>query len=241
MSDNDGSRLARTSSTATTTAFELAGDLLPARRGRAASGAGRRCTAAAGALGARHRCTYWGPYLAARGYRLFHDQLSPGRQGRRRPIRRRCTTWCAAVQFVRGEAKALNIDPERIALMGASAGAHLSALVGACHAIRPFPRRLSGRQARRRRAPRSRRVVGVFGVYDMAANWVRFPSARRRATTRPTFSSACTPMEDRKLYFEASPISYATFANNKVAVFLSGAPRTISSIPPAVRGRSCWR
>ena len=27
-------------------------------------------------------------------------------------------------------------------------------------------------------------------------------------------------MQDRKLYFEASPISYATLANNKVSVFL---------------------
>jgi dipeptidyl aminopeptidase/acylaminoacyl peptidase len=30
-----------------------------------------------------------------------------------------------------------------------------------------------------------------------------------------------TPIHDRKVYFEASPISYATLDNNKVAVFLS--------------------
>ena len=34
----------------------------------------------------------------------------------------------AAVQFVRGKASELGVDPERIAFIGDSAGAHLSAL-----------------------------------------------------------------------------------------------------------------
>ena len=29
-----------------------------------------------------------------------------------------------------------------------------------------------------------------------------------------------TPMDDPKLYFDASPINYATFANNQISVFL---------------------
>ena len=63
-------------------------------------------------------------------------------------------------------------------------------------------------------------MVGVFGVYDMVANWVDFQRQTPGDNATDIFLGV-TPMDDRKLYFEASPISYATFANNKVAVFLS--------------------
>ena len=36
-------------------------------------------------------------------------------------------------------------------------------------------------------------------------------------------------MEDPRLYFDASPINYATVANNQMGVFLVWAPRTIWS------------
>ena len=71
----------------------------------------------------------WGPYLAARGYVVFaiDYRLSTPTQA----------TWpqalldCkAAVQYLRGNAAALGIDPDRIGVGGDSAGASLAALVG---------------------------------------------------------------------------------------------------------------
>jgi Esterase/lipase len=78
---------------------------------------------------------------------------------------------CAAVQFVRGEAKAFNIDAERIALMGASAGAHLSgmaALAGESFS-KAYPATSTPPSS-----PKVKALIGVYGVYDMAANWVHF-------------------------------------------------------------------
>jgi acetyl esterase/lipase len=70
----------------------------------------------------------WGPYLAARGYVVFaiDYRLSKPTQ----------TTWpqalldCkAAVQYLRGNAVAMGIDPDRIGVGGDSAGAALVAIV----------------------------------------------------------------------------------------------------------------
>ena len=44
-------------------------------------------------------------------------------------------------------------------------------------------------------------------------------SGRHATTTSRNFLGA-PPMENRQLYFDASPISYATFANNKIGVLL---------------------
>jgi acetyl esterase/lipase len=70
----------------------------------------------------------WGNYLAKNGYAVFaidYRLMKPG-----------VKTWpgvvvdCkAAVQFVRANAADLDLDPDRIGMIGDSAGAHLSALV----------------------------------------------------------------------------------------------------------------
>src|SRR5262249_54670640 len=76
----------------------------------------------------------------------------------------------AAVQYVRARAGELGLDPNRIALMGDSSGAHLSALVA-----------LAGEEpaysTEYRNDPNSsishtvKAVVGVYGVYDMLRQW----------------------------------------------------------------------
>ncbi|MEA2876410.1 MAG: hypothetical protein QOF14_1606 [Hyphomicrobiales bacterium] len=70
----------------------------------------------------------WGSYLAKNGYAVFaieYRLMKPG-----------VKTWPgavydtrAAVQYVRANAAALGVDPERIGMIGDSAGAHLSSLV----------------------------------------------------------------------------------------------------------------
>jgi acetyl esterase/lipase len=196
---------------------ELAGDLfLPAGAGPfpaliAVHGGGWR-------VGARGSLHNWGHYLAARGIAVFSVSYRLSGSGKKN-YPEAPHDIVAAVQFIRGEAKALKIDPDRIGLMGASAGAHLSSLIGlgtqSGHFIGAYPQDKHAGVSAKVKA-----VVAIFGVYDMVANWVDFQ--RQTPAENPTdLFLGCTPMQDRKLYFEASPISYATFANNKVAMYLA--------------------
>src|SRR5215470_19532146 len=77
--------------------------------------------------GARNAFQYWGPYLAARGYALFAVSYRLAKKGQRR-FPQAVTDLRAGVQFVRGSAGKFKLDPERIGLFGASAGAHVAAL-----------------------------------------------------------------------------------------------------------------
>jgi acetyl esterase/lipase len=167
-------------------------------------------------MGARTSFAHWGPYLAARGYALYAISYRLAGKGKK-TYPQAVGDVCAAVQFVRGEAQAFNLDGQRIGLFGASAGAHLaslSALAGESFS-KAYPQDKHAGVS-----PKVKALVGVYGVYDMAANWVHFEA--QTPTDNPTdIFLGPPPMQDRKLYFEASPISYATYANNKVAVFLS--------------------
>lgn len=60
-----------------------------------------------------------GYYFASTGYRLLPDT----------PVEEQATDVGAAIQALVGQASAVGFDPERIVLMGHSAGAHLAALV----------------------------------------------------------------------------------------------------------------
>ena len=143
--------------------------------------------------GVRASYKYLGPFFAAHGialmtidYRLATDvtNLYPAAVDDVR----------AAVRYVREHATELNIDPTRIVLMGDSAGGHLAALVG-----------LTER-------PAVKAVIGVVGVYDLAAQWQHDLPARPSDNIAQGFLGVPLP-ENRQLYFEASPVSHATTPN----------------------------
>src|SRR5262249_61443874 len=52
-------------------------------------------------------------------------------------------------------------------------------------------------------------VVGFYGVYDMLAQWQHDQIARPRDQITEKFLGV-SPMQSRRTYFDASPISYAT-------------------------------
>src|SRR5262249_49388132 len=71
---------------------------------------------------------YWGPYLAKNGYAVLaieYRLMKPGVKTYPGAI----YDVKAAIQYVRAKAAELNVDPERIGMIGDSAGGHLSALV----------------------------------------------------------------------------------------------------------------
>jgi acetyl esterase/lipase len=79
-------------------------------------------------IGDRKFYTHWGSYLAKNGYAVFaveYRLMKPGFKAYPGAV----YDVKASVQYVRASAGELGLDPDRIALMGDSSGAHLSALV----------------------------------------------------------------------------------------------------------------
>src|SRR5579862_5655469 len=162
-------------------------------------------------VGDRKFYRYWGPYLARHGYAVFSIEYRLMKPG--------VSTWpgalCdtrAAVQFARGEAAGLGLDPDRIGLIGDSAGAHLSALAALAGEEPLF----SGHYRGDRHASVSsqvKAVVAFYGVYDMVAQWEHDQLSRPRDQITEKFLG-CPPMVSRKTFFEASPLSYATSDRN---------------------------
>ena len=159
----------------------------------------------------------WGPYLARNGYALFavsYRLVKPGAKTFPAAV----YDVKSAIQFVRANAAQLGVDPERIALMGDSAGAHLVSLVA-----------LAGDEALFSSEYRSdphaatpanvKAVVGFYGVYDMQAQWLHDQITRPRDQITEKFLGT-TPMMNRKIFFESSPISYATVDRNTTRFLL---------------------
>jgi acetyl esterase/lipase len=168
--------------------------------------------------GARTAFQFWGPYLAARGYVLFAISYRLAKKGQKM-FPQAITDVLAAVQFVRGSAGEIKVDPERIGLFGASAGAHLAALaaLGAGNEIfkNAYPN-----DAHAALSTKVKALIGVYGVYDLVEMWQRYQLQSPRENNIENFMG-CAPMDDPRRYFDASPINYATFANNHIGVFLS--------------------
>jgi len=168
-------------------------------------------------LGDRKFYRHWGSYLAKHGFAVFaidYRLMKPG-----------VKTWpgvvydCrAAVQFVRANAAEFDLDPERIGMIGDSAGAHLSALVA-----------LAGNEplfsSEYRNDPCAstwvtvKAVVGFYGVYDMQAQWEHDQITRPRDSVTEKLLG-CPPMVSRKTFFEASPLSFATVDKNSTRFLL---------------------
>jgi acetyl esterase/lipase len=168
-------------------------------------------------VGTRKFYSNWGPYLAKNGYAVFAIEY--------RLMKPDVKTYPgavydtkAAVQYVRANAGELGIDPERIGMIGDSAGAHLSALVALAGEEPAF-------STEYRSDPHSsvsakvKAVVGFYGVYDMLAQWEHDLSARPRDNISEKFLGVA-PHTNRRIFFEASPISYATVDRNSTRFLL---------------------
>ncbi len=114
----------------------------------------------------------------------------------------------AAVQFIRANAAELGIDPARIGLLGASAGAHLISLVALAgenqRFLRGFPKHSHSDTSASVKC-----AVGIYGPYDLLAQWSHDHTARPHDNVTEAFMGT-SAVDDRISYFEASPIAYAT-------------------------------
>lgn len=157
---------------------------------------------------------YWGPWLAARGYALFapdYRLCTPERKSFPEALQ----DIRAAVQWIRGNAAELRIDPERIALMGDSAGGHLASLVALAgeHALFKDGNKDDAHGAL---STRVKAVIPVYGVFDLYQQWCHDLTARTRdSITRKHVG--VNAIDDKFAYYEASPLSYVSGRDNSTA------------------------
>jgi acetyl esterase/lipase len=164
-------------------------------------------------VGTRAFYKYWGPFLARNGYAVFAIDYRLGKPG---AYPNAVYDGKAAIQFLRAKAADFDVDPDRIGLVGDSAGAHLAALLALAgdqfsSAYRDDPNAAMPANVKA--------VVGFYGAYDLLAQW------RHDLVARPTDNAVekflgVAPMQNRRIYFEASPISYATVDHNSVRFLL---------------------
>jgi acetyl esterase/lipase len=164
-------------------------------------------------VGSKSFYVYWGAFLARNGYAVFAIDYRLGKPG---AYPAAVYDSKAAIQFVRAKAAEFDLDPDRIGLIGDSSGAYLAALAAlaadqftAAYTDDPFAATPATVKA----------VVGFYGAYDLLAQWSRELVSYPGAGAVEKFLGA-SPMQNRRIYFEASPISYATVDRNKVRFLL---------------------
>ena len=127
------------------------------------------------------------------------------------------------MQYIRSEAQALRIAPNRIGLLCTSAGAHLAALVSldtqSDYFTGAYPL-----DKHTKAIGKVKVVAGVYDIYDMVANWNNYNRQVPGDNANEVFLGA-TSADDRKVYFEASPMSYPVRADNSVAMPFVGSGR----------------
>jgi len=156
---------------------------------------------------------FWGLFLARAGYAVFAVDYRLGKPG---VYPAAVYDVKAAVQFIRAKAADYDLDPDRIGLIGDSAGAHLASLVA-----------LAGDQfnaayrddANAAVSTNVKCVIGFYGVYDMHAQWQHDLPLRPNDKIVEKFLGA-SPMQNRRVYFDASLISYATIDRNALRFLL---------------------
>ena len=168
--------------------------------------------------GVRGQFQHWGRYFAARGVALFAVSYRLATTGQK-TFPHAVHDALAAVQYVRGNAKTYGLAEDRIGIFGHSAGANIGALAALAGRNAPF----AGGYPQDEHAKESTEVkvfAGVYGVYDLAEMWQKYNLQSPGSNNIEKFLGASLA-DNRRLYFDASPISYAVSANNKLAVHLS--------------------
>jgi acetyl esterase/lipase len=109
----------------------------------------------------------------------------------------------AAVRFMRAEAESLNVDPDRIAVGGGSAGGHLTMMIGYSSDVKE----LAGNSGHEDVSSRVRCIVNLYGPTDMTTEYARNISTTNSAV-RDFFEG--TYDEQPQNYAAGSPLHYVT-------------------------------
>ncbi|MGN6210208.1 alpha/beta hydrolase [Asticcacaulis sp.] len=147
--------------------------------------------------GSRKALAQWGHFLAANGIAMLATSYRLTTNGAVWP--HNLADVSAALEWVQAQGAASGLDTGKVAMLGASAGAHLAALAT-----------LTRDEAK---TPPVRALVGVYGVYDLVTHWQADLIRNAPAAEDPTVRMlGVTPIDNPRLYFDASPISHVTHA-----------------------------
>ena len=105
-----------------------------------------------------------------------------------------------AVRWMRANAKKYNVDPDRIAVIGGSAGGHLSMMVGYSSDVK----QLEGNGGHAGVSSRVQAVVNFYGPTDLTTDFAR------KAGSVKKFLDGKSYEQDAKLYELASPLTHLT-------------------------------
>jgi acetyl esterase/lipase len=169
-----------------------------------------------------------GPYLASKGiavfavtYRFAPKAVFPAAL---HDVR-------AAVQFIRSKGAGLGIDPDRLALMGDSAGGHLAALTALAGDREDFVGQAD--DAYKGVSTKVKVCAPVYGIYDLVAQWEYDQAFAPRGNFTETFIGL-SGADDRFAYQLASPLNYVSRQNNKTAFFMAWGTRD-DIVPPSLQ------
>jgi acetyl esterase/lipase len=132
------------------------------------------------------------------GYRLTREAIWPAQ----------IHDCKAAIRWVRANAKKYNLDPDRIAVMGDSAGGHLVAMLGTSGGVKELEGDLG---AHKDVSSRVQCVVDLFGPSDLLA-MKDFPSSLNHdSASSPEGKLVGGRVSDRKdVAIAASPVTYVS-------------------------------
>lgn len=146
----------------------------------------------------------WGRYLSAQGFAVASIDYRRVAGG---------AAWPGNADDVReaiagtvAQSARHGIASDKVAILGASAGAHLGALA----VLRPSPE-----------MPGIRAFAGIYGVYDLMAHWQAdavFNLGKGQDKTEAMLG--CTPFADPQRYHDASPLRQITH-DRALPVFLA--------------------
>lgn len=154
---------------------------------------------------------YWGPYLAARGYGVYAISYRLSKPGQK-TFPEALHDVRAAILFLKARAAELRVNPERIGVMGDSAGGHLAALVALAGDHPSFAGSKGGPSASVKVA------IPIYGVFDMYQQWLHDLQSRPRDSIVEKFIGV-SAIDEKRPYFDASPLSYVS-AKNRSTSFL---------------------
>jgi acetyl esterase/lipase len=161
---------------------------------------------------------YLGPWLAERGYVVLavtHRLSKPGQKAFPEAVQ----DVRAAVQFVKGRAAELKVDPERVALIGDSSGGQLASLV-ALAGEHPLFKDGNSSDPHGSVCTQVEVAVSIYGVHDLARQYRHDLLARPRDQIVEKFLGVSL-LDDRRPYFDASPLSYVSASRSATAFLLA--------------------
>jgi acetyl esterase/lipase len=154
---------------------------------------------------------HWGPHLASRGYGVFAIGYRLSKPGQK-TFPEALHDVRAAIQFLKGRAVELRINPERVGVMGDSAGGHLAALVALAGDHPAFAGAYKS-DAYSGQSTKVKVAIAIYGVFDMYQQWLHDLEHRPRDSIVEKFLGV-SAIDDKRPYFDASPLSYVSAKNN---------------------------